>query len=494
MLPRRSLRLSTRLAVVQGVLAALILVVLVVTTQGVFRMVGLITEIRDRHLSTVDAEAAIHRHAWRVDLALRHGRSECMQGAPDEAVRAAVQKAYDEAHALRDQVVPGTELPLWRPADRYFVLARTVLDRATCPTLLDPVTDRVRADIDEDMTDSWIARMSELHRDIETKEDSARKIGVLTATMGITSFLFALVTGAVVARSTARSVADPVASLARAATRLGEGDFAPIPATEGVREVEDLGADLERMRLRLLELEQLKRSFLHSVSHELRTPLARLREALALLFDGTVGPLTSQQSRVVGLAVRACEREVRLVEALLDLSRLQAGQPIKLVPRANLDQVVRAAVDDERADAEARGVAIEVLAEGPSPTVTMDSVLVERAIANLVRNAVSVSAANQTVRVRRTVALSRDPSVPTTLVLEIEDDGPGIPENARGTLFRPFSAAPVPGADRPAGAGLGLSFAWEVAKAHAGSLILGSGAGSGASFRFEIPLRDPPSP
>ncbi|HEU4409602.1 MAG TPA: HAMP domain-containing sensor histidine kinase [Polyangiaceae bacterium] len=483
---RRPLRLSTRLALSHGVLVALLLVSALVTNQGLLRMVGLITEIRDGHLLTVDAEEEVHRSGWRVELALRHGETNCGAGADEAGVRAAVAEA--RAGLVDALARHGAQAPpvLRDAARRYLGMADAALGPDTCRYLGAPSTDRLRAELDEELTDVWIDRLHVLHSDINALEDTARTIGVVSAGTGFGVALFAAVAALVIARSTARSVSHPIAALASAATRVGGGDFAPIPRVSGPLEVEELWRDLERARERLLEIDQLKQGFLAGVSHELRSPLARLREALALLSDGTCGPLSPQQARVLGVAVRACDREVRIVDGLLDMTRLQFGLPFKREAACDVDRVVEAALGDEAPEAAERGVALESEKAGAAPTLVIDSALVERAVANLVRNAVSASPRGKAVRVRREVVGA--PGAPERVRIEVRDEGPGVAPEVRARLFQPFASAPVRGAARRDGIGLGLSLAREVARAHGGDLTLERSGEGGTTFRLELPV------
>lgn len=481
-----TLRLSTRLGLTHGVLAVLLLLLVIGTFQGLVRMLGLISDMRDEHLSSVDAEEELHRSAWAIEVAVRHGQATCARGGDENEVRARIKAARAK---LGEVLVKDKDVPprLTNTTSRYLALADSATGSDTCAVLRAPETDALRAMLDEDLTNAWIDRLQELHDDIEKKEEAARGIGMLTAATGLVIAFIGAVAAVLVTRTTARSVTAPIAELAAGATRLGEGDFTPIPPPQGPLEVEELWKDLERMRLRLLEIEQLKTTFLANVSHELRSPLTRVREGLALLADETVGPLTAPQRRVVSLASRACEREVRIVNALLDMSRLSSGLPLRTEAGGDIDRVLEAITEDERLEANERGVEIEVSAPGSVPGMVIDSPLVERAIANLVRNAVSVSTRGSKVKLERTLVQGSG-KVGRAVAIDIIDAGPGLPPDVRNAKFKPFSAASVTGIARPAGIGLGLALAHEVAHAHGGELTVLRSDDSGTTFRFELPL------
>jgi len=477
-------RLATRLGITHGVLATLVLVLLVATLQGLVRMVGLISDVRDES-SSIDAEESLHRAAWAIEVTVRHGRIACSRGEDGTAIRAKLAASREEL-VRRRSARADIPQPLMVATGNYLDLADGAVKGDTCAYLLLPETDALRARLDEELTNAWIDRLHDVHENISRQEEFARSIGVRTALIGIAVALCGAAAAAIIARTTARSVTAPIAQLAREATRVGDGDFRPIPAPQGPREVEELWRDLDVMRGRLLELDQLKTAFLANVSHELRSPLTRVRAGLSLLSDGTCGLLTEKQARVVSLASRACEREVRIVTALLDMSRLDSGLPLKVEAGGSIDRVLAAVVEDEQGDATERGVKITLEAEGETPGVAIDSALVERALANLVRNAVSVSTDGQEVSVVRRVRDDGDGA--RTIVVEVIDHGPGLPDEVRKAVFRPFAAKGIATVARPAGIGLGLSLAHEVARAHSGDLTLVSSGETGTTFRFELPL------
>lgn len=481
------MRLGTRLGITHGVLVCLLIVLLVVTLQGLLRMLSVMTTVSDERLSTLDVEEGLHRAAWGIEVALRHGPVTCAQGehASSEALAreriAAARASFAEVLGRHQDIAP---VRLRNASLQYASLADEAIAAPTCAFLLTPALDARRTTLDEEMTDAWIDRLQELHADVKRTEDRARTIGQRTALSGVLVAIFGALTAVIVVRSTARSITGPVARLAADATRLGEGNFAPIGAVGGPLEIEGLRRNLERTREKLLGVDRLKQAFLASVSHELRSPLGRLREAIALLEDETVGKLSVQQVRVVGLAKRACEQEVRIVEALLDMSRVSSGLPVQLEAGCDIERVVGSAVAAEEPMASERGVAIRVTCDATLPSLTLDSALIERTVANLVRNAVSVSPRNGEVRV---VVGVHGEGVERAISVEVVDQGPGLSPSVQGRLFQPFAAAAVVEVDRPAGIGLGLSLAREIAVAHGGNLDIARERGA-TTFRLELPV------
>lgn len=469
--------LGARLGITHGSLVALLFVLLVVTLVGLLRMLDMITIISDQRFSTLDADEELHRSAWEIEVALRRGKVACEHDGSEEAVQARIRETRANVDRILARRSSTTER-LRRAAATYIGVADQALQGSTCAFLTSVDTEARRTSLDEEMTEAWIDQIHELHADIEEKEERARGIGRETTRYGLVMALVGAVAAVIVARATARSVTQPIARLAADATRLGDGDFAPITPVGGPRELDDLRRDLERMREKMLGVDRLKAAFLASVSHELRSPLGRLREALSLLADGTVGALTKQQDRVVTLARRACEQEVLIVEQLLDMTRVSSGGTVHFADGSDLEKVCLSALDAERPTATERGVELTLVKKGPLPLLRLDTALVERAVANLVRNGASVSPRDGRV----TVTIS---SIEGGARIEVVDDGPGLAPGLR--VFEPFSAAGVTAAGRPAGIGLGLSLAREVARAHGGELEVVRDAPK-TTFRLELPV------
>lgn len=484
------MRLFPRLLFTQ--LLPLVIVVIAValvfaSTTGVTSMLG---ELREGELATLRGEANLHRAAWAVDVAMRHALQACQAQSPlrDERARSVRLRADELGRTLAR--TNARDAPLLRIVRDYVELAGRVDPDAPCAELGAHAFDRHRMLLDEQLTNAWVDRMARLHDAVIAREDEARRLGVTGLVGGLVLVAVAVVVALVVSLAFARSVTSPLEELTRTARRLGRGEFgAPVEDAGGPTELVEFGRELEAMRRRLAELDSLKQQFVASVSHEMRTPLSKMREALALLADGAAGELAPRQHRVVRIARDACERQIRTVTSMLDLSRLRSGSPLRMRERASLDGAVREAVEEEQADAVNAGVVVELAFEGPqSLTARLDDVLVERAVANLVRNAVAVSSRGQVVRVVRSVLDAGPGGEPGRWArVSVHDEGPGVPPEIEQSIFLPFVSHGIAGSPKKLGIGLGLALAWEVARAHGGHLEILRPA-RGSEFRLWIPL------
>lgn len=481
------MRLFTRLLIGHSAPVLVVTVALALTLVALLRMTAVLDTISDTEMLALHNESELHRACWSVDVALRQGETECRTHNAEAAAARNLERAANTLkEAMSNTPTAGREMR--EVVGGWIDLAQDALEGSTCAALTSPTFQQRRALLDDRLTDLWAGRLNELHAGVARKDEIARNIGVTAATAGSALAVGSILLGMFLARRMARSVNLPLARLADITRRVGRGDFSTPVSAAGPPELAALAEELELMRRQLAQLELMKQSFLASVSHELRTPLSKIREALSLLSDGAVGPLDERKMRVVQIARVACEREIRMVTTLLDLSRLRTGSPLRLRDDASIDAAVEAAVADERGEAVARQVKLTYVTDGEAPPCSLDLVLVERAIANLVRNAVSVSVAGQEVRVVR----SRGTPAGETgdwICIAVTDQGPGVPEDIKDTVFNAFVTSAVPRSPKALGVGLGLALAREVAVAHGGTLLLDDTNTTGATFRFWLPVR-----
>ncbi|MDB4990205.1 MAG: Osmosensitive channel histidine kinase KdpD [Myxococcaceae bacterium] len=492
------MRLFTRLLISHWIPPLILTLALGLALTALLRVGLVLSTLNESELETLRDEGALHRAAWGLDVEMRHALISCRRGDPPSEIRRVVSA---RAGALRSvfHEAPRLPLPMREVVEGYLTAASKALAGDACEGLHEAELRMRVAQLDERLTDLWVERLGELHRAVSKKENDARQIAVTAAWMGIPLAIASFVLAMWMARQMAEVLEDPLVKLAQAAQRVGRGDFdTPTSVVAGPPEILALAEDLERMRLELQQLETLKQGFLASVSHELRTPLSKIREGLALLADGALGPLDERQLRVVQIARTACEREIRMVITLLDLSRLRAGSPIYMHESASIDGVISAAIEGERVDAQQRGVTIELDARGDSGNCRLDPALMERAIANVVRNAVAVSARGQTVGVERTIEPGVGGRHERVVRIRVRDHGPGVPDEIRSKLFDAFVTRPVPNSGKTFGSGIGLALAREVARAHGGDLLLRDGSsathGPGAIFELWVPIEGKAQP
>jgi two-component system sensor histidine kinase KdpD len=220
-------------------------------------------------------------------------------------------------------------------------------------------------------------------------------------------------------------------------------------------------------------------ALLAAVSHDLRTPLAAIKAAASSLLSDEVS-FTPEDVRSLCETIDAeVDRLTALVSNLLDMSRLQAGAlPLSVRPTA-VEAVLYAAV----AALSTGGSAIALDLDGALPLVKADPGLLERAVANVMANALAWSPVGMAVRVEAGAAGDR-------VDIRVIDQGPGIPPNQRNRVFVPFQRRDDGAGGRPNGIGLGLAVAKGFTEAMGGELSVEDTAGGGATLVFSLPRAD----
>ena len=256
---------------------------------------------------------------------------------------------------------------------------------------------------------------------------------------------------------------------------------ARLPVIETGDELQRLSVSLNRMIERLDDAFQHINRFSADASHELRTPLTILQLELEGIAQGPCSPAISDQ---IGSALEETHRMSHIVESLLAISRLDAGEANMQKTRLNLGQVASATTEQMRLLAEEKSIRLtstvdsEVYVEG-------DRSHLQQVIVNLVANAIKYTQEGGEVemRVRR---------VANAAVLEVADNGAGIPDYALPHVFERFYRADKARSRESGGAGLGLAIVKAICSAHGAELHVSSKEGKGSSFMIELPLVDVP--
>ncbi len=296
--------------------------------------------------------------------------------------------------------------------------------------------------------------------------------------------LAALLVAAVAAVVAARQVTRPLLSLGTTADEMAQGNLQARASGSKLAEIDHLASQFnamaDRLAVTIVDLETERsalRRFIADASHELRTPLTALKTFNSLL----AGRLASEPGRSAEL-VRESDRQLahldRLTTDLLDLSRLEARlNGTTLVP-GDIRPAVTEAVAALRQRSRARQQTLEVDLLPAPVVVDHDPIMLQRAIHNLVANAVKFTPEGGRVQVSLNIAGS-------TATILVVDDGPGIPVAEQLYVFdRFYRGRGVSGQ----GSGLGLAIAREIADIHGGAISVNSEEGAGSQFALLLPL------
>lgn len=285
------------------------------------------------------------------------------------------------------------------------------------------------------------------------------------------------------ARLLARGMTSPIREMALAADRISKGDYAARVGVESRDELGRLAQSFNKMAADMADLERLRRDLVANVSHELKTPISALRAHLENLLDGVEAP----DRETMSIMLDQSERLGRLVEELLDLSRLESGDvPLHLeaVSLGPLVGQVGREVEVSRPD---RRVHLRNEVPDTLPPVEADPERVHQVLFNLLDNAFRFSPPDAAVTVRAT-------RVNGSCEVSVEDAGPGIPEEHRAHVFDRFYRVDAGRSRDDGGTGIGLTIVRSVVEAHGGRIWVEQADGGGSRFRFVLPVAGPALP
>jgi signal transduction histidine kinase len=244
--------------------------------------------------------------------------------------------------------------------------------------------------------------------------------------------------------------------------------------------VEQATAKLERAHAELQQLDLFKSRFFANMTHELRTPLAMILTPLELLMQGELGTVPEQQKMAFGSMHRSALKLLKLINDLLDLSRLEESRLRLRVSEQELVSQLRALVDQSEVLARRRDIALTFLPAVNHVLVRCDPERLERVFVNLLSNAIKFTPSGGHVQ----VALFENPD---SVQVEVEDDGPGFPPENAERLFERFYQVDMEGTRKFGGAGIGLALARELVQLHGGSIRAESDGRCGARFTVLLP-------
>ncbi|MGH8295660.1 MAG: sensor histidine kinase [Steroidobacteraceae bacterium] len=274
-------------------------------------------------------------------------------------------------------------------------------------------------------------------------------------------------------------VGRPLRQIDRAISEIGHGSISHPITVKGPHDLERLGKQLEWLRLRLLEVAQERNRFLRHMSHELKTPLANIREGTELLMDGAVGELDPSQREVMAILRDNGIKLQRMIENLLSFSAWQTSSVGLESSEFRLRPVVKQVLENQQLTLLSQRVRLDVQVE--DVTLVADRGKIRLILENLVSNAVKYSPKGGTIHIKAASAVG-------SLVIDVADNGPGIPKEERDHVFEAFYTGRAARSMSVKGTGIGLSVVLEFVAAHGGTVQIIDGEYPGAHFRIRMPI------
>ncbi|GAB6167031.1 hypothetical protein JCM19992_30310 [Thermostilla marina] len=256
---------------------------------------------------------------------------------------------------------------------------------------------------------------------------------------------------------------------------------------EHAKALEEANSQLKELHERAAAASRVKGEFLANVSHEIRTPLtAILGYAETLLIEGDISKAPPSRVQAIQVIMRNGRYLLRIVNDILDLSKMEAGrldvEQTQCSPLGVVSDVVR--LMQGKADAKGLTFRTEFRTHIPR-AIHSDPIRLRQILINLVGNAIKFTESGSV----RIVLSCDEGSIPPTLKFEIIDTGVGIPSDKLETIFDPFCQADTSARRRFGGTGLGLSISQRLASRMGGSITVVSEEGLGSNFQLTLPIR-----
>jgi len=276
-----------------------------------------------------------------------------------------------------------------------------------------------------------------------------------------------------------RRALTPVEQITRAAERITQHNLSErLPVTQTGDQLEQLSISLNRMIARLDDAFQNSRRFVADASHELRTPLTILRGELENIAEDT--RLDRELRDRAASLLEETEHLGKIVNQLFTLSRLDAGEAQREWARFDLSELAKTTADQMSLLAEDKGISIDCEAGAPV-WVEGDRVRLKQVVVNLLDNAIKYTRGKGAIQLRVR-------GVNGDAVLEVADNGIGIPPESLPHIFERFYRVDPSRVENSESAGLGLSIVKSICTAHGAEIEAQSTPGSGSSFRVKLPL------
>lgn len=269
-------------------------------------------------------------------------------------------------------------------------------------------------------------------------------------------------------------------SLSDEIKKVGEGKLGAVTPVKGSDEIADLAEKFNDMSKKLLELEQMKKTFISSVTHELRSPLGAIESYVRMMLADERYRTPTEKNNLIRIQENAA-RLSHFVTTLLDLSRIERGKMDLALRIYEPTALIQDTVAFFLPKAKESGLELKTDVSENIPPMMLDPDLMGHVLTNLISNALKFTPKNGQITVSAAM------TTPQVLYVSVKDTGVGISKADARKLFAPFERIRNP--LNAKGTGLGLALAKGIVELHGGKLGVESEPGKGSTFWFEIPAK-----
>jgi two-component system sensor histidine kinase GlrK len=277
------------------------------------------------------------------------------------------------------------------------------------------------------------------------------------------------------------NITHPLSAMKKKTREIAKGNFGHDLKLPSPPEIQELVQSFNVMCGRLKEIDKIKSDFLALMSHELRTPLTSIKEGASLLIDSFKDtPITANQKKLLTIISEESLRLIKLVSALLDLAKMEAGMMSYNFTRTDITALIGRAVREIEPLAETKHIKVTIKAGNGFLPIRADHERILQVLRNLIGNAVKFTPDNGSISV---VAQP----VARGVQVSVTDTGVGIAKENLQTIFNKFQQDTASWSSKVKGTGLGLSIVKHIVESHGGTVWAESKVGQGSTFVFVLP-------
>jgi len=269
----------------------------------------------------------------------------------------------------------------------------------------------------------------------------------------------------------------PLKEINKAAKLIAGGEFSKRLNIDSKDEIGELAGSFNQMVTALQNLEEMRRDFIANVSHELKTPMTSIRGFIEGILDGTIPE--DKHKLYLEIVRDETNRLNRLVNNLLDLARMEAGENTLQFKDFNINELVRRSIIKLEKLITDKDITVDAEFEKEDTFVNADADAIERVMYNLVHNAVKFTPEGGKINLCVRTQKNR-------VFVSVEDSGPGIPEEERELIWERFHKSDKSRSKDKDGTGLGLAIVKNIIKNHSQEIWVESEPGKGSKFTFTL--------
>jgi two-component system sensor histidine kinase GlrK len=319
-------------------------------------------------------------------------------------------------------------------------------------------------------------------QDRDAKLEASSQISSRVSRITAVTAAIVIILGIFISFFNTRSINRPIHLLQEKTKEISQGKFEEIPDIASPPEIRELFQSFNLMCERLKELDEMKADFISHVSHELRTPLTAIREASSMLIDGVFLDSPKKKTSLLTIIKEECERLIRSVNRILDLSSMEAKMADYFFTECNLVQLIEETVSKFAPMSLRNRITVKMDRAATLPPAKIDENRIGQVLENLLGNALKFTAEGGKIKILASYDNERK-----WVEIAVSDTGCGIPQEDIEKIFDKFRRIDT-GRGTAGGTGLGLAISKHIVAAHGGDIWVESEPGRGSTFRFSLPV------